>query len=250
MYLKNIIILFFCVAVHFFQCHGGKPTPEELEMIRSAFVQYTNHEYRQVDVRVLKEIFDDVAEKSGTTKNSPSLQFLRSQFHDDKLTLAAVNWTVKEFLGPNNPTITDLVRNAFEHHTNHPNIVDVKGLKQIIDDIARQSGTSRKPLSLQQLIIQYKGDSIFTIDEVELIVQKYLLSQDPKIMEMISNIIKKYKRTTSLDCKSVKEIVKEVAEKTGVFRCIPTYLDELQTEAPKCKFTVEEVETIVNDYLF
>lgn len=52
---------------------------------------------------------------------------------------------------------------------------------------------------------------------------------------MISNIIKKYKMTTSLDCKSVKEIVKEVAEKTGVLRCIPTYLDELQTEAPSNK---------------
>ncbi|XP_050431306.1 uncharacterized protein LOC126839906 [Adelges cooleyi] len=97
--------------------------------------------------------------------------------------------------------------------------------------------------------MQYKDDSTFTIDEVELIVQEYLPSQDPKIMEMISNTIKKYKRTTSIDFESVKDVIKEVADKTGIFKCISPCLDELQTEAPNRKFTKDEVKRIAHEFV-
>ncbi|XP_050431240.1 uncharacterized protein LOC126839863 [Adelges cooleyi] len=230
-------ILFFCVALYFLHCQCGNPTTENVQMIRNIVKKHKRT--TSIDFKGVKDVIKEVAEKTGVYKKFYSF--------DRKFTIDEVERIAHEFVVFQDQDLTEVIRNIVKKY-GIPNGINFKDVKNVIKEVAKTTRLSEEFPSLDELQTAAPNRE-FTMDEVVRIAQEFLALQHPDLKEIIRDIFEKHEKPDGIDIVELKGVIQNVIREMGTPIEFPD-VDELKNAISNCKFTAEEVEAIVNDYLF
>ncbi|XP_050427121.1 uncharacterized protein LOC126837312 isoform X2 [Adelges cooleyi] len=187
------------------------------EIIRKGFQQHTIYKISFVDVDGLKKIIDDIAKKSRTSKNTPSLDALKTVYRDREFTLDEVENMVLEFLNSQDPQVPIMIREIAEKHGNY---MDYEKLLLVVEEVSVKMGITK----LFPTLAEFKAAATtykFPMEEVKRIAYEHVNCNHESIPLMISPILEKYSKPNGISYEELIHFIEEVNQKTGSTGVMP-----------------------------